>query len=84
MISHLYAIADAGGNIYPGTFRKTAENARWAHAMGDERLVYPNTRTYPIGWLDQQWPLYAERGDHIVYCRIETDETVVVSQEPAP
>lgn len=80
MISHYYAIADAGGNIYPGTFRKTADQARWAHVVGDDKLTYPNTRCYPIDWIETQWPTYAERGDHVVYCRIETNENAVMTQ----
>lgn len=81
MTSHYYAIADAGGNIYPGTFTPTAEGAKWAHAVGNHRLIYPETRSYPLDWMDNEWPTYAARGDHVVYCTVETNETVKVTQE---
>lgn len=82
MISHFYAIADAGGTIYAGTFRKSAKEARWAHVVGDDKFVYPHTRTYPLDWLDTQWPIYVERGDHLVHCVIETNETIKIVSTP--
>lgn len=75
MTSHLYAIADAGSNIYPGTFHKTAHDSQWAHVIGR------NHGTWPIDYIEQVWPDYIAKGDHVVYCRIETNETVVVTQE---
>ena len=80
MTSHYYAIADAGGNIYPGTFASTAEEAKWTYTVEKHRLVSPQTVCYPINWLDTEWPTYTARGDHVVYCTVETNETVKVIQ----
>lgn len=86
MTSHLYAIADAGGNVYPGTFAKHAMTAQCLHlAGGNPQYSFPCTMVDGKWQLtNDPWQASAEKGDHVVYCRIETNETVVLSQEALP
>ena len=89
MISHLYAIADAGGNIYPGTFSPWSHVAMINH-LGNPPLATEMVDGGPIPLYGEParpwrvkpvvWAPYAERGDHVVYCRIETNESVIVEQ----
>lgn len=81
MISHYYAIADAGGHIYPGTFAQSAELARWGFIVQRDRTPSQRYYGYPMDYEVQEWPAYVSRGDHVVYCRIETDENVRVTIE---
>ncbi len=86
MTSHLYAIADAGGNIYPGTFGTTRLDAQCAHISGGRREYSIPVKEIEGEWhvKGDEWESFASRGDHVVYCRIETNELTVVSQEPIP
>ncbi len=91
MTSHLYAVADAAGNIYPGTFAKLARTAMIEHANpgaffaetldGSPMPCYGEPakewRLKPAIWVP-----FAECGDHVVYCRIETNEDIKVTIEP--
>lgn len=85
MTSHYYAIADAAGTIYPGSFAQSAVLARWNFLVQRDRT--PNLRYYgyPINYEEQEWPAHAACGDHVVYCTVETNETVKVTYErPCP
>jgi len=80
--SHYYAIADAGGNIYPGTFSDTKLGAKCLHVSAGNR-----NWSIPIVQVDGEWEMeedlfafYSARGDHVVCCTVETNETVKVTQ----
>lgn len=73
MKSELYAIADAGGNIYPGTFGKNPEGDWFKHLLPHMAIVRPE-------FLDEKIKEAKERGDHVVKCSIETNEIVAITQ----
>jgi len=82
--SHLYAIADAGGNVYPGTFSKDRITAKCLHIVGGKREWSIPCGTDLSDVNPEYWAPYAERGDHVVYCRIETNEMITLIQVPQP
>lgn len=72
----LYAIADAVGNIYPGSFGK--EDGAWfRHLFQDEKQV-------SVYEYESRKQLALERGDHTILCDIETNETISVKINPSP
>ncbi len=86
MTSYLYAIADAGGNVYPGTFSKDEMMSQCLHLAGGKPEY-----SFPCQIVDGKWQLTndpwegpAAKGDHVVYCQIETNETVTLTQQPLP
>lgn len=72
MTSTLYAIVDAGGNIYPGTFGKRPEGEWFRH-------VLPNLEIAEQHILDEKIKEARARGDRVVRCLIETSENVRVT-----
>jgi hypothetical protein len=83
MTSYYYAVADAGGNIYPGTFAKDRLGAQCLHVAGGRRDY-----SLLITQVDGEWVLrednfapFAAQGDHVVHCKIETNETVKITYE---
>lgn len=76
MKSELFSIADAGGNIYPGTFRTSPECSWFKH-------VVPDTDLCPSDILQSKIAEAKSNGDHAVKCLIETQETVTIKSEPA-
>jgi len=85
MTSHYYAVADAGGTIYPGTFAKDPLDAQLVHLRppgANQWFSIPCEATPPYAIRADYWQPYADRGDHVVKCRVETEETVKVTILP--
>lgn len=85
MTSHWYVVVDAGGNVYPGTFNKDSFSAQCQHVAGGSHEYYLPCEKVDGEWRlkDDQWRYFADRGDHVIRCTIETDETVKVTLDTA-
>ena len=77
MKSELFAIADAGGNIYPGTFFVSEQDA-WLQFLFPEQEIFP----FPFDFGDAR-KRAEKNGNHLVRCLIETNEVVTVKSAPA-
>lgn len=84
MTSCWYAIADACGNIYPGSFAKDhrgAEFAHYIHGLATTPYSIYVEKEPPYLIRRDLWKPYADRGDHVVHCRIETQENIKITIE---
>ena len=84
MTSYLYAIADVGGNIYPGTFSKTRDLAIDSLVWQSMRWSDPRVTTLGVAEYQAQWEERVKHGDHVVFCRIDTNEQICVTMEDIP
>jgi hypothetical protein len=91
MTSYFWAIADAGGNIYPGTFSTTKFGAQCLRMFGDfigsgvsSQYVEGEGNECVIKesfWLSSY---RVHKGDHLVRCKVETEDKIVVTQVDDP
>lgn len=75
MSSVWYAIADAGGNIYPGTFRKEPGMGWFPHLFPELNIIEPDRLKAAIK------AAHEDRGDHEVKCFVETNEVIHINKE---
>jgi len=82
VIQYFYAVADAAGNIYPGTFAENFVVSKCFRMYGNSFSVSLERNGQEWDVLREIWQPYADRGDHVVRCKIETDDNVKVTTIP--
>lgn len=86
MTSYYWAVADAGGNIYPFSFGKTKVDAQcnyiYRNFVGSipfYAFKNPTAAYEDLEFTDAEWQLRTRQGDHLVQCRVEWLELVEVT-----